>query len=426
MKIKLKKGDKLEIVGPASITLLEGNIDVLGSTMRLRESITIPLSRVAILTALEDSTLEVSVGEEGELKIIEKVPIPFDWREKADDLLNMDKPLSVLILGDVNSGKSIFANYLVNLSISKGFKTSLIDEDLGQSEISAPATIGLAIYRRPVPALFKAHKREEYFIGSTNPADFMGKVLVGISTLFNKAMRYPSDVIIVNTDGWISGRAVEFKQNLIEIIRPNVIVAIERKRELEPIIRPLEGQSWTEIVRLSALPVVRDRAPEERKVYREGMYRKYMQRARVRTFDLNRVKLLNTYLGSSIPLPPHERRRLEKIINRRIHWCGWYDKSLVMVLDSPLGREEISDIKRVLQTEDVIYIRKGQERGLIVGLLDSANTYLGMGVIDEIDFEKNAIKIVTTVDENPSLVVVGLVKLNNDFREIGKVRFPPF
>lgn len=426
MRVELKEGDKLKVVGPASLKLIDGNVDILGSSMRLRESITIPLSRIVILTALTRSILEVSLGEEGELEVIEKVPIPFDWKEKAEYLLSMDKPLSILILGDVNSGKSVFANYLVNLSISKGFKTGLIDEDLGQSEISAPATIGLALYKRPVPSLFKAHKREEYFIGSTNPADLMGKVLVGVNTLFNSALKHSSDIIIINTDGWISGKAVEFKQNLIEMIKPNVIVAIERGRELEPIIRPLEGQSWTEIVRLSALPIVRNRDPEERRVYREGMYRKYMQGARIRIFDLKRVKLVNTYLGSSIPLPPYERRKIEKILGQRIYWSGWYNKSLVLYLDKVLVQNELESLKSALGAEDVICIKRGQERGIIVGLYDFNNTYLGMGVINEIDFERNSIKIITPVNENPSLIVVGLIRLNNDFREIGKVKSPPF
>jgi len=151
-----------------------------------------------------------------------------------------------------------------------------------------------------------------------------------------------------------------------------------------------------------------------------------MQGARIRIFDLKRVKLVNTYLGSSIPLPPYERRKIEKILGQRIYWSGWYNKSLVLYLDKVLAQNELESLKNALSAEDVICIKRGQERGIIVGLYDFNNTYLGMGVINEIDFERNSIKISTPVNENPSLIVVGLIRLNNDFREIGKVKSPPF
>ena len=95
-------------------------------------------------------------------------------------------------------------------------------------------------------------------------------------------------------------------------------------------------------------------------------------------------------------------------------------------MDKVLAQNELESLKSALSAEDVICIKRGQERGIIVGLYDFNNTYLGMGVINEIDFERNSIKISTPVNENPSLIVVGLIRLNNDFREIGKVKSPPF
>ncbi|HDH06756.1 MAG TPA: hypothetical protein ENF87_00125, partial [Thermoproteales archaeon] len=115
MKIKIKKGTGLKIEGPASITFIDGKIDVHGIELRRREKVSIAKGKQITIMAVDDSILDVSLGEDGKYEELEAEPVPYEWREGVNrvirEIVASDK---IVILGDANSGKSIFANYLIN------------------------------------------------------------------------------------------------------------------------------------------------------------------------------------------------------------------------------------------------------------------------------------------------------------------------
>jgi len=63
--------------------------------------------------------------------------------------------------------------------------------------------------------------------------------------------------------------------------------------------------------------------------------------------------------------------------------------------------------------------RDGDEEGLLVGLHDDKDVFLGMGIIDGIDYRRLAIKVFTSVSEKVSTIRVGQVKLDKNGSEIG-------
>ena len=56
------------------------------------------------------------------------------------------------------------------------------------------------------------------------------------------------DFVVINTDGWVSGDiAIRYKAALVKELKPDVIVAIQRQDELEPLIASLETPSNHEL-----------------------------------------------------------------------------------------------------------------------------------------------------------------------------------
>ncbi len=428
MRLRLRAGGKLKVEGPAFIFVREGRIEILGKCLTSRERITIPKSKVALVTALEESIIDLNVGEGGKYEELIEPGIPYEWRVVAEELSRMPKPSTILILGGVDVGKTAFTIFLSNLMISKGNKVIIIDEDLGQSEIGAPTTIGMAYISRPIASLAQAKYLTAYFVGSTSPAGLIHRVLIGVRTLLDKAQEYNPDYIIINTDGWIYGKdARELKMGMIMLTKPNVVVAIQRGNEIEPIIRPFETQRWLRIIRLIAPPVTRTRTLDERRLIRESMYYKHLEGARVIKLSLNKVSLMYSDIGITYSLPHEEYQKLCEELDTAPLYVGYNNDALVVVL--PRSERRIREIRDYLRSKNpdriIKVIREGDERGLIVGLYDHLGNFLGIGVIQEIDYRKGFIKILSKAEGNISLIKLGRIKLDEQFNEVGKVESWP-
>lgn len=424
MRIQIKAGSKLKIEGPAALFIKDGKVEVLGKSLVAREKITVPKSKSILVTALEDSIVEINIGEGGKFEEFSESTIPYEWTLSAERILSLPKPLTILILGGVDVGKTAFTIYLSNLLTSKGNKVIIIDEDLGQSEIGAPTTIGMAYVTRPIASLAQAKYITGYFVGSTSPSGVIHRVLIGVRTLLDKAKGHNPDYIIINTDGWIYGKdARELKIGIIMLTKPNVIIAIQKSNEVEPIIKPFESQNWVTILRLIAPSTMRIRTLDERRLIRESMYYKHLGNAKIIKLPLSKVSLMYADVGVTYPLPPNDFKEIINEIHCTPVYAGYNAESLVIVL--PKNEKRIREIKNILKNRDpnknVKVIKEGDEKGLIVGLYDNSGNFLGVGIIQEINYKKGYIKLLSKAEGNISLIKVGRIKLNEQLSEIGKL-----
>jgi polynucleotide 5'-kinase involved in rRNA processing len=66
----------------------------------------------------------------------------------------------------------------------------------------------------------------------------------------------------------------------------------------------------------------------------------------------------------------------------------------------------------------VIVVRKGEEEGLLAGLYNSDGKFLGIGVIQEIDYLRKTLKFLTSVSETIATASIGKVKLDKNLKEV--------
>jgi polynucleotide 5'-hydroxyl-kinase GRC3/NOL9 len=244
-KIREKQGTVLKIDGPASMRVLEGAISILGSVIRSREQVVVPRYKSLVVEFVEDSTIELRLGNDAKVEASSETVIPTEWVVAVESMLSQSpKPLSCIVLGDVDSGKTAFCTYLANCALSKGFKVGIIDKDPGQTEISVPTTIGLGIVEKPVHSLESVKTFSARFVGSVSPSSVIQRIVVATKELYDEALKRGCDLIIINTSGWINGRgARELKYNVIATIHPNYLVLIQRANEVEHLIKPFEKRT---------------------------------------------------------------------------------------------------------------------------------------------------------------------------------------
>ncbi len=199
---------------------------------------------------------------------------------------------AALVLGAPDAGKSTLSRYLVYRAYAAGLPVGLVDLDLGQSHLGPPASLGLGLFPPLVPGDDSLCPQGLYFIGQTSPLGAILEVAVGCRVLADQGSRCGVNRLAVNTSGFVQGPgALRLKQAQAELLQPGLILALQQDRELEPLLwglsggsravrePPLQNAAW-EILRLPVSERVRRRDPEQRRLYREGRFRRYFGKAR--------------------------------------------------------------------------------------------------------------------------------------------------
>jgi polynucleotide 5'-hydroxyl-kinase GRC3/NOL9 len=295
----------------------------------------------------------------------------------------------------------------------------LIDADLGQSDLGPPSTIGSCRIAKPVRDPFEIAAESICFIGVTSPNSAVPQVIEGIIRMRDNAVKHGAGVLIINTDGWIEGEdAVRYKIALARQIKPDIVVAIQEKNELTFLLGALIE---TKNLAIESSPSVRKRDREERKLLRELGYKKYLRGAVVQSFPLGWVQISGVPFGSGAS---PSRERLNKItehIGTTPIYSEETSSSIFMVLTKEQwADEEIAKSLEETLKKKVKIIWEGDEEGLLAALHDKNGNFLGIGILEEIDFERRVLKIYTAVKGGVSSIQVGQVKVDRTGKELGQ------
>ena len=112
------------------------------------------------------------LGEGASYEEVEGSTIPENWIKTVNEIVSEARessPFTVMVMGEVDSGKTSFCTFLANMAIKEKLKVAVIDGDLGQSDIGPPSTIGYSILSKCVKDLFDVDAENAYFIGLTSP-----------------------------------------------------------------------------------------------------------------------------------------------------------------------------------------------------------------------------------------------------------------
>jgi len=420
-RLQLAKGSCYRLEGPASIKMVGGLLKVLGKPIKPKEAFMVPRSKSIPVEVVEDSTVEVKLGPEASFEPLSSPPIPREWISAAEGILEAGRPVKVLVLGDVDSGKALFCAFLVNRLVEAGLKVGILDCDPGQAEVFVPTTIALGLAKGLVTGIDEASLLASYFIGSTSPSGLVDRMLTGVASLMERALKLGVEALIVNTSGWVLGRGARaLGWGLLNLVKPSHVVLIQRGVEVEHLVKPYLHKGG---MRVPASPLVRSRSREDRRVRRELAFRGYFAKAKVRKFSLDTVGLMYTLFGTGFRMSVERMMEVEKVVGRRVVYGEEAPDSLFVVVEEPPPSMEEAAValKQRFNKEEVLITYSGAEQGLIVGLMDQDHNMLGLGLIRELDYRERTISILTPVEEAVSLIQVGQLKLSEDCREVARV-----
>ena len=221
------------------------------------------------------------------------------------DVLREEKGI-IILLGATDTGKSTLAKFLILNLCQRGLKVALIDADIGQSTLGPPATIGFAVFKSDPDWEVVLSPPEIFFVGSTTPEGHFPLFLKGVKRMVDKATSYGTELILVDTTGFVLGEAgKELKRRKIDLLSPRFIFALQKSDELEPILDLYKENPLYKIYRLPLSEQARPRSMEERRTNRANRFRDYFKDSVIRELAVEAIQTEGEVLdpdGEAIPL----------------------------------------------------------------------------------------------------------------------------
>jgi len=420
VKRTVEAGKTLLVDGPASVTLLLGEAEVLGAQFASGSKIVIREGKRVPFEVKAKTEFELQLGEKAAISEVEASTIPKSWENAASTILEeKSQTVTVMIVGGIDSGKTSFCAYLANKALKEKRGVTIVDADLGQSDVGPPSTIGSCRITKPVRDPFEIGAENICFIGVTSPGSAVTKVIEGIANLKEKALNRGVNILIINTDGWIEGEdAVRYKVALAKQIKPNMLVAIQEQNELTFLLGAL---TETRNLTIESSPAVRKRDREERKLLRELGYKKYLKAATIQSFPLSWIEISGAPFGTGAPPSRESMNKVVEHLGTTPIYCEETQASIFIVLSrEQWADEEIAKTLEGTIKKKVKIVSEGDEKGLLVALYNEDAHFLGIGIIEEIDYERRVLKVYTRVKTEVASIHIGQIKLDRAGRELGQ------
>jgi len=145
-----------------------------------------------------------------------------------------------MLVGAADTGKTTLAKFLLADAIGSGLTAAFVDADVGVSTVGPPACVGLKWVRGPHDFATLSDADELRFVGSTQPQGVVLPHVVAAAALVDVA-RGGADFVVLDTTGFVSGVVGQtLKYHLMELCSPDLVIALQRGRELEPLIGMLQ------------------------------------------------------------------------------------------------------------------------------------------------------------------------------------------
>ena len=256
-----------------------------------------------------------------------------------------------MMIGAPDTGKTTMSMTLITEALAKGRTVAYVDGDLGQTTVGPPTCVGLKWLRSPDELDHLDAFDDLRFVGGITPDRYRLQQVTGVASLVDSA-RVDADLIVIDTTGAVSGVVGQtLKYHKVELCRPDVVVALQRGSEMEPLVGLLRRFFSSEVRTVPVAPGLAPIGPGERAERRAAHFAAAMQE-------------------------PLQR---------------WRVRPTVFAPTLPTGL----DLARL--------------DGMVVGIHDQTARCLGLGVLE---FDDGALRVITAYGEGMAGLRLGSVRLD--------------
>jgi polynucleotide 5'-hydroxyl-kinase GRC3/NOL9 len=355
-----------------------------------------------------------------------------EWQAVVEELAAL--PGAVMVLGGVDTGKSTFCTLLLRQWQEAGLLAGYVDLDPGQSNVGPPATFSSCLVR-PAPSrerdgqgwgierLSELSPSGLAFLGDTTPARHVAAALAGARRVLDELLALQPERVVIDTCGYIAGwHARQYKLMLVDLLRPRLIVGLQREQELMPLIDALRRRADWRVEVLPVPAVITRKPPIFRAQYRRVAFARYFESGCSHTLPLSQISFIGRRLGAGEPLGEATKRHLESQIHAELLHVERAGDQLHVILRQPLTEHQIGLLQTLTRTHRLTLLPPSAYQYLLIGLVDYMGRTFGIGLIESIDFEAGTLSILSPVHSVQPVrwVQLGYLRVLPDGTELGE------
>ncbi len=422
-KITLSSNKIVRINGPAKIIVDEGCIRILGVNIGKGGNIVINRYRSYAVKAVENSIVSVVLGEGGSIEEPTEGEEVIDiWEAVAQEII--DRMGRIIVIGPTDCGKTSLSLLISNIAIDRKLRVALIDGDIGQNDLAPPGFVALKFMEHKTIWLRQFKGDIMRFVGYLTPSTSvsMSRIISSILELTMIAEDMGSNMIIVNTDGWLGDlQSIEYKSMLVRSLKPRSLVVLGKE-----FCKAFERQFYGTLTKVYCLPkprVVKERNRTDRKELRKVNYKTYFEHAKKLCLDMEKLSISNSCLFNGIELDDEELQKISLVIGHKPLAASKYEDSLILLLPDNINisSEDILRLKTHININDIYILKPSMVKGLLVALVNDRYEEVSVGIIDSIDIDDKRLCILTEYGSDIKGIVIGRIKLDENFEDRGKI-----
>ncbi len=401
-EFKIEKGEVYLFKGEIEFSVKTGAVEAVGKRLDYRDlNQIIPVGKSVPIECVEDSYIELYEGKY--FKQIEKLSgrtIPKEWDELLERIIK-EKATKIIVLGEMDTGKSFFTTYTANKLIQSDKKVGVIDCDIGQSDLGPPGTMALSVLPQQYMFLSRAPITDMEFIGAHSPGLHIVNTIISFNNITQKALKN-SDVIIVNTNGWVHGDGARtLKSAKLELLNPDIVVLMQRENECEPLVKSIYPKN--KVVAMHVAKRASDTSKKDRESLRNLSSQNYFKDSKEITLNFDSFSTERVYFKTGTDIT----NDIKSICNSEVLYAEKFPsfEGILIVSAKKLSAEDLNNVKSKGYF-NIKNITSNYTNGILVGLLSRDRNLLALGIIKKVDYKNKTIIIVTPFKDNAEMIKI--------------------
>ncbi|MEN8040949.1 MAG: Clp1/GlmU family protein [Actinomycetota bacterium] len=267
----------------------------------------------------------------------------------------------VMVIGDAETGKTTLARMLLRDAVELGRTVAYVDGDVAAATVGPVGCVGMKVVSSVEDCDVLSTPDELRFVGAVEPSGVVLPHVVAVTALIDAA-KERADLVICDTTGVVTGVVGQtLKYHLVELAQPELVIAIRRDEELDPVIGMLRRFLSTRVAEIEPSAEIVSGSPIDR--------------------QQTRAEALHKDLGDD---PPR-----------------WRVQTTVFAPTLPVG----FDVSRL--------------DGMLVGVQDERGRCLGLGVLEHVD---GTVKVATRFGDEMRGLRLGSIRVDLDTFSTSRVR----
>lgn len=334
-------------------------------------------------------------------------------------------PGVAMAVGATDTGKTRFCFELCMAALEAGVPTAIVDADVGQSEVGAPGTVGMALVEKPVEALSDIKPRRLYFVGATSPAEHVMECAIGTKKMVDAALELGAKLVVVDTTGLVGGwLGRKLKTYKADLVRPDYLIGIEKKHEVEHLLIPFARVEGMRVKRVASSDEAKRKLPEFRTAKRRWNYNKHFADSRGHLIRMDDVSLWNTWLGTGRPMKWQYVQFIENALKCPVLHVEVTGRGIYIVSERACSMGNRKALEEQFKTASILSVTGQTFQNVLVGLADENANTISVGLLQAIDFKQRYLFVISPIKTISPVKIIqfGTIRVTKDGDELGTIK----